>query len=258
MLPFPPLREQKAIARILGVLDDKIELNRRMNDTLETLARALFKSWFVDFDPVVAKAAGKQPVGMSAKTAALFPAPVSRNHQLGPIPKGWKLGSVAEIAAYFVQRSELHNDRDRNRPQWSSRIAERISGSAGCDSLTTTPLRTAKTPRTSVTFVVRSGPVRWTFTVWHGDVSACESAIFQGASAKQHPQWFVHLLDLQDGDAAHFRHRGRQRDDDGPTSNASISVPIPKSLVPPDSVWRAAERVCSTQSTNVIHHAERQ
>ena len=59
--PIPPLPEQRAIAHILGTLDDKIELNRRMNETLETIARALFKSWFVDFDPVRAKAQGRQP-----------------------------------------------------------------------------------------------------------------------------------------------------------------------------------------------------
>jgi type I restriction enzyme S subunit len=57
----PPIDEQRAIARVLGALDDKIELNRRMNRTLEELAAALFRSWFVDFDPVVVKAAGRKP-----------------------------------------------------------------------------------------------------------------------------------------------------------------------------------------------------
>ena len=60
-VPLPPLAEQRAIAHILGTLDDKIELNRRMNETLEAMARALFKSWFVDFDPVRAKAEGRDP-----------------------------------------------------------------------------------------------------------------------------------------------------------------------------------------------------
>src|SRR5690606_21491508 len=63
-LACPPLAEQRAIARILGALDDKIELNRKTNATLEAMARALFKSWFVDFDPVRAKAAGCAPIGM--------------------------------------------------------------------------------------------------------------------------------------------------------------------------------------------------
>ena len=71
-LPLPPLAEQRAIAHILGTLDDKIELNRRMNETLEAMARALFKSWFVDFDPVRAKAEGRDP-GLPKPLADLFP-----------------------------------------------------------------------------------------------------------------------------------------------------------------------------------------
>jgi type I restriction enzyme S subunit len=77
-----------AIAHILGTLDDKIELNRRMNETLEAMARVLFKSWFVDFDPVRAKMEGRQPHGMDAETAALFPDAFEES-ELGEIPKGW-------------------------------------------------------------------------------------------------------------------------------------------------------------------------
>jgi type I restriction enzyme S subunit len=71
--PLPPLADQKAIAAVLGALDDKIELNRRMNATLEAMARALFQSWFVDFDPVRAKLDNRQPPGLDEATAALFP-----------------------------------------------------------------------------------------------------------------------------------------------------------------------------------------
>jgi len=84
------LDEQRAIAHILGTLDDKIELNRRMNETLETMARAIFKSWFVDFDPVHAKAEGRQPFGMDAVTAALFPNSFE-DSALGKIPKRWRI-----------------------------------------------------------------------------------------------------------------------------------------------------------------------
>jgi type I restriction enzyme S subunit len=91
----PPLPEQRAIARILGALDDKIELNRRMNATLEALARALFTSWFVDFDPVRAKAEGRQPAGMDAATAALFPDGFEAL-AIGPIPRGWRVGPIGE------------------------------------------------------------------------------------------------------------------------------------------------------------------
>ena len=95
-VPLPPLPEQRAIAHILGTLDDKIELNRRMNETLEELSRAIFKSWFVDFDPVKAKAEGRQPVGMDAETAALFPDSFE-DSELGPIPAGWGVSSVGEL-----------------------------------------------------------------------------------------------------------------------------------------------------------------
>ncbi len=93
---LPPLGEQRRIAHILGTLDDKIELNRRMNETLEAMARALFKSWFVDFDPVRVKAEGRQPSGMDAETAKLFPSEFEES-ELGLIPRGWKHLPVREV-----------------------------------------------------------------------------------------------------------------------------------------------------------------
>lgn len=94
--PVPSLPEQDAIAHILGTLDDKIELNRRMNETLEAMARAVFKSWFVDFDPVRAKAEGRQPFGMNAETAALFPDSF-QDSLLGKIPNGWKIARLGDF-----------------------------------------------------------------------------------------------------------------------------------------------------------------
>ena len=93
---LPPLAEQKRIASILGALDDKIELNRRMNAKLEDMARTLFKSWFVDFDPVRAKLDGRLPAGMDANTAALFPDAFEES-ALGLIPKGWKVLPVGDV-----------------------------------------------------------------------------------------------------------------------------------------------------------------
>jgi type I restriction enzyme S subunit len=95
-VPVPPLPEQNAIAHILGTLEDKIELNRQMNETLEAMARALFKSWFVDFDPVRARAEGRQPFGMDAETAALFPDSF-QDSPLGKIPTGWRAGKLHEM-----------------------------------------------------------------------------------------------------------------------------------------------------------------
>jgi type I restriction enzyme S subunit len=92
----PPNEDQQAIAHILGSLDDKIELNRRMNQTLEATARAIFKSWFVDFDPVRAKAEGR-PTGLPDDIAALFPDSFE-DSELGEIPRGWKVNTVEESA----------------------------------------------------------------------------------------------------------------------------------------------------------------
>jgi len=87
--------EQRAIAHILGTLDDKIELNRRMNETLEAMARALFKSWFVDFDPVRAKAEGRDP-GLPKPLADLFPARLV-DSELGAIPEGWEVRVLENV-----------------------------------------------------------------------------------------------------------------------------------------------------------------
>lgn len=100
-IPKPPLPEQRAIAHILGMLDDKIELNRRMNDTLEEMARALFKSWFVDFDPVRAKMEGRwrrgqSLPGMPAELYDLFPDGMVSS-ELGEIPEGWEVKALGEL-----------------------------------------------------------------------------------------------------------------------------------------------------------------
>lgn len=94
-LSIPPMNEQYAIAHILGTLDNKIELNRRMNETLESIARALFKSWFIDFDPVCAKAEGKQLFGMDEETAAMFPSEFEDSN-LGMMPMGWSVFTLEE------------------------------------------------------------------------------------------------------------------------------------------------------------------
>ena len=93
----PPVPEQRAIAHILGHLDDKIELSRRMNETLETMARALFKSWFVDFDPVRAKMAGRD-TGLPKYRANMFPDRF-QDSKMGPIPKGWSIGCLGDVAS---------------------------------------------------------------------------------------------------------------------------------------------------------------
>ena len=100
---LPPLQEQRTIAHILGTLDDKIGLNRRMNETLEASARALFKSWFVDFDPVRAKMEGRD-TGLPQDIAELFPDRLV-DSEMGEIPEGWTVARLAELVDINPKRS---------------------------------------------------------------------------------------------------------------------------------------------------------
>ena len=113
-LPLPPLEDQRAIAHILGTLDDKIELNRKQNETLEAMARTLFKAWFVDFEPVRAKMEGRWQRGQSlpglpAHLYDIFPDRLVES-ELGEIPEGWRIGSLGEVALHprrSVQPNEI-------------------------------------------------------------------------------------------------------------------------------------------------------
>lgn len=91
---LPSLPEQRAIAHIIGSLDDKIELNQQMNKTLEAIARALFKSWFVDFEPVITKSEGREH-GLPSHLASLFPTKLMES-ELGEIPTAWMVKAFAD------------------------------------------------------------------------------------------------------------------------------------------------------------------
>ena len=120
-IPYPPLAEQKAIAAVLGALDDKIELNRRMNATLEAMARALFQSWFVDFDPV---RRNKDEGGRTKdEISALFPNSFQES-ALGLIPKGWEVVSVGDLAT-------LKGGTQLEKESFSDRGTIPIFGGAG-------------------------------------------------------------------------------------------------------------------------------
>ncbi|WP_372815667.1 restriction endonuclease subunit S [Psychrobacter sp.] len=133
-LPIPPLPEQKAIANILGSLDDKIELNRQMNETLEAMAQALFKSWFVDFDPVIDNALAasnaipdefieraEQRKAIEKKDNSdiqqLFPDEFEFTEEMGWIPKGWDVKKAEEIASITIGKTP-----PRKEPEWFSDI----------------------------------------------------------------------------------------------------------------------------------------
>lgn len=108
-LTVPPLREQRAIAHVLGTLDGKVECLWRMSETLEAMARALFRSWFVDFDPVRAKAERRDP-GLPKPVADLFPDCFDEDSAMGEIPRGWESATLSDFA-------------DLNSESWSDNTA---------------------------------------------------------------------------------------------------------------------------------------
>ena len=112
-IPLPPLPEQRAIAHILGTLDDKIESNRRMNQTLEAMARAIFQDWFVDFGPVRAKMEGQEPY-LPPELWNLFPDELV-DSELGEIPEGWRAIQLDELLSAKDQRGG-----DSEVPEYSS------------------------------------------------------------------------------------------------------------------------------------------
>lgn len=127
IVPVPALPEQQAIAHILGTLDDKIELNRKMNETLEAMARAIFKAWFVDFEPVRAKMEGRWQRGQSlpglpAQLYDLFPDRLV-DSDLGEIPEGWEvkpIGDLAEITGGSTPRTNESSYWDYSKHFWAT------------------------------------------------------------------------------------------------------------------------------------------
>ncbi|MDP3332372.1 MAG: restriction endonuclease subunit S [Methylococcaceae bacterium] len=113
-IPLIPLKEQTEIATLLGALDDRITLLRETNATLEAIAQALFKSWFVDFDPVHAKQQGRAPEGMDEATAALFPDSFEES-ELGLVPRGWRARIMDEVSVVGIGKTP-----PRKEPQWFS------------------------------------------------------------------------------------------------------------------------------------------
>lgn len=125
-LSLPPIAQQRSAASILKTLDDRLTLLRETNATLETIAQALFKSWFVDFDPVRAKAEGFEPEGMDAATAALFPDSFEES-ELGLVPSGWKVGKVEDLMELPYGKALKATDRvDGQVPVYGS------GGITGC------------------------------------------------------------------------------------------------------------------------------
>lgn len=237
-MQVPDLREQKAVADILETLDDKIELNQRMNETLEAMARAIFKSWFVDFDAVRAKAEGRQPFGMDAQTAALFPDSF-QDSSLGKIPRGWAVQSL-DAVAHFRNGLALQKYPPRGDEFLPViKIAQLRKG-------TTEDADKAAADIPSE-YVVLDGDVLFSWSgsleavIWCGGRGALNQHLFKVTSSN-HPMWFYyfwileHLADFQaiaSGKATTMGHIQRHH------------LTEAKVLVPPAELVEAMDKVFS-------------
>ena len=242
---WPPLKQQRAIAQILGALDDKIEVNRRMNETLETMARTRFKSWFVDFDPVRAKAEGRDP-GLPTPIADLFPARLV-DSELGDIPEGWTIKPLDKLARFVnglalqkyppangkslpvIKIAQLHSRHTNG--------ADRASGDLYPD------------------YIVRDGDILFSWSgslecvLWSGGPGALNQHLFRVTPAS-HPRWlcyfaiYLHLEDFRHiaaGKATTMGHIQRHN-----LSDASLAIPPPplmsaaSTIIGPivESLWR--------------------
>jgi type I restriction enzyme, S subunit len=189
---LPPLSEQRAIAHILGTLDDKIELNRRMNETLEAMARALFKSWFVDFDPVRANTEGRDP-SLPKQIADLFPDSFAHS-ELGEIPEGWTIGTLADFALLNPEswsrdtRPVVINYVDLSNTKWGRIESVRVH--AGND----TPSRAQRILRLRDTIVgmVRPGNGSYAFISEEGLTGSTGFAVLRPRRAEYAE--FVYLV----------------------------------------------------------------
>jgi type I restriction enzyme S subunit len=188
----PPIAEQKAIAAVLGALDDKIELNRRMNATLEAMARALFQSWFVDFDPVRAKLDSRTPAVLDLDASALFPEHLEET-ALGHTPNGWEVRSLDEIA-HFLNGLALQKYPPGDGPTLPViKIAQLRKG----DSVGAERCNTDLPPR----YIVQDGDVLFSWSgslevkLWCGGTGALNQHLFK-VTSPEFPKWFYYFWTL--------------------------------------------------------------
>jgi type I restriction enzyme S subunit len=191
-LAYPEREVQEVIGRTYFAFCAKIELNRRMNATLEAMARALFQSWFVDFDPVRAKLDGRLPTGLDPATAALFPNEF-QDSELGQIPKGWEIKSLDKIADYLNGLALQKYPPSDGSTLPVIKIAQLRQGhSSGADRCNT---------QLPAEYIVGDGDVLFSWSgsleveLWCGGPGALNQHLFKVTSA-EFPKWFYHFWTL--------------------------------------------------------------
>lgn len=247
-LAFPvtkPEEKNLSIVDTLDLLDDKIEMNRRMNATLEAMARALFQSWFVDFDPVRAKLDGCKPAGLDAETAALFPA-AFQDSPLGPMPKGWEVRSLDKIAEYLnglaLQKYPVGDGPDLP----VIKIAQlRRGDTADADQCS------ADLPPE---YIVQDGDVLFSWSgsleveLWCGGRGALNQHLFK-VTSQEFPKWFYYLWTLYHLDEFRLIAAGKA------TTMGHIQrghLTAAKVLVPPKHLLDAMTRIMSPLIDRIV------
>ena len=188
-LSLPPFDLQLSAAATLKALDDRISLLSETNTTLEAIAQALFKSWFVDFDPVRAKQQGNAPQGMDAATAALFPDSFEAS-ELGKVPKGWRVKSLDSIAEYLNGLALQKFPPEENNWLPVIKISQLRKGdTTGADRAN----RNLKPE-----YIIQNGDVLFSWSgsleviIWCGGEGALNQHLFKVTSA-DYPKWFYYL-----------------------------------------------------------------
>lgn len=241
-VPFavPPLAEQRRISDILGALDDKIELNRSMNRTLESTARAIFKSWFVDFDPVRTKAEGGDG-GLPPDLAALFPSNFATS-RIGLVPKGWPIEPLDKIA-HFLNGLAL-----QKFPPTGENDLPAIKGAELTRGVTSSSGKASR--ELPLEFVVKQGDVLFSWSgslncvVWSDGEGALNQHVFKVTSL-DFPAWFVfhwiqeHLPAFRDIAADKATTMGHIKR--GHLSDAVVVVPTNEVLAAADAVMSPIE-----------------
>lgn len=192
-ITLPAVEQQRAVSKLLDRLEDRITLLRETNVTLETIAQALFKSWFVDFDPVRAKAEGLEPEGIGSAAAALFPEGFDMS-EIGPVPRGWIVRSLDSIADYLnglaMQKFPPLDD------EWLPviKIAQlRKGNTVGAD-------RAGRNIKPE--YIIQNGDVLFSWSgslevvIWCGGEGALNQHLFK-VTSRDFPKWFYYLWTRQ-------------------------------------------------------------
>ncbi len=242
---LPPLAEQKAIAAMLGSLDDKIELNRRMTTTLEATARTLFQSWFVDFVPIYAKQGGESATGQDPAIAAMFPERLEET-PFGQAPQGWEVRSL-DKAAHYLNGLALQKYPPGDGPTLPViKIAQLRKGDTVGADRCNIQLPSA--------YIVQDGEVLFSWSgsleveLWCGGLGALNQHLFKVTST-EFPKWFYYLWTLHHLDEFRLIAAGKA------TTMGHIQrghLTAAKVLIPPPALLDSMTRIMSPLIEQII------